>query len=76
MACGFDPTDDFGDVADFQQEVTLMRPGTSDAWALSRAVRAAIRASEARASQAGSPRTTSSGTSTGRNWKRHRGRAT
>lgn len=50
MTLAFDPSDDFADVADFQQEVTLLRPGTSDARPLARAVQAAIRASEARAS--------------------------
>ena len=34
----------------FQQDVTLLRPGSCDSWALSHAVRAAVRASEARAS--------------------------
>jgi len=50
MSLAFDPTDDFADVADFQQDVTLLRPGTSDSWALAHAVRAVVRVSEARAS--------------------------
>ena len=50
MTLAFDPNSDFADVADRQQNVTLSRPGTSDAWNLSRAVRSSVRASEARAS--------------------------
>jgi len=50
MTLTFDPSDDFADVADLMQSVTLVRPGTSDAQSLSRAIRMAVRASEARAS--------------------------
>ncbi|HLA83832.1 MAG TPA: hypothetical protein VJL29_03480 [Thermoguttaceae bacterium] len=46
----FDPSDDFADVADMQQAVTLLRPGTSDSRSLAHAVRGTVRASEARAS--------------------------
>ncbi|MBN1590950.1 MAG: hypothetical protein JW888_15660 [Pirellulales bacterium] len=50
MALDFDPTNDFAAVADLQQQVTLLRPGTSDETHIAHAVRAAVRASEARSS--------------------------
>ncbi|HBO44678.1 MAG TPA: hypothetical protein DD670_12250 [Planctomycetaceae bacterium] len=50
MTMVFDPSGDFAQVADFQQEATLERPGTSDSWPLCRAVASPIRASEARSS--------------------------
>jgi head-tail adaptor len=50
MTLDFDPADDFAEVADFQRAATLLRPGTSDAWPLVHARRAAVRASEVRAS--------------------------
>jgi head-tail adaptor len=50
MTTDFDPSGDFGVVADLQESVTLMRPGSSGSWPLERAVAAAVRASEARAS--------------------------
>ncbi|NLE38458.1 MAG: hypothetical protein GX621_10580 [Pirellulaceae bacterium] len=50
MTTAFDPSGDFGQVTDFQQEATLQRPGTSDSWPLCRAVSSPVRVSEARSS--------------------------